>query len=96
MRHAEPVRLETAFTVLPFGRYCFHRCLYGAVRNRTYRVGVNAVRLETHLPGLVFTINCPDCVERASSVFNNLAAGNEKPSLPHRSSAVAGQDAPPL
>ena len=30
-----------------FGRHCFQQCLCGAVGNRTYRFGLNAVRLET-------------------------------------------------
>ena len=51
MRHSKPVRLETAPTVLPFGRHCFQLCLCGAVRNRTYRVGVNTARLETAATG---------------------------------------------
>ena len=28
-----------------FGRHCFQQCRCGAVGNRTYRVGLNAVRL---------------------------------------------------
>ena len=65
MRYSKPVRLETAPTgpagnagrletaptVLPFGRHCFQLCLCGAVKNRTYRVGVNAGRLETEPTG---------------------------------------------
>ena len=43
---------ENAPTVLPFGRHCFQLCISGAVGNRTYRVGVNAGRLETAPTGL--------------------------------------------
>ena len=58
MRHAKPVRLETTSTGLPFGRHCFQLCLCGAVRNRTYRGGVNAARLETTPTGLPFGRHC--------------------------------------
>ena len=35
-----------------FGRHCFQQCQCGAVGNRTYRIGLHAVRLETAPTGL--------------------------------------------
>ena len=65
MRHSKPVRLETAPTVLPFGRHCFQQCRCGAVGNRTYRVGESVYLF------LDFTIIAPNlCANCIISVVN--------------------------